>query len=175
MKTKGNKLVWTFKTVFVILLLFNNSYSHSQSTDRHKSIHIGINSGILSGGIGPSFSFNYAAPINDILQPEAMLFYDSHNGSTFLTGYAQENFGYGLAAGLRVSILRKKKFSPSLVFMPGIIYSSEVTSYPKESVGYSGFISFGGSCTISQKHMISFAVQGGQNIQSFVYKYGFWF
>ena len=67
MKTKDNKLVWTFKTVFVILLLLNNSYFLSRSTERHKSIHIGINSGILSGGIGPSFSFNYTTPINDIL------------------------------------------------------------------------------------------------------------
>ena len=161
--------------ILLIIIFFSYSFCQSQNSVRNKSFQVGLNSGILSGGIGPSFSFHYAAPINEILQPEAMLFYDRHQGTTFLIGYNQENFGYGLAAGLRVSILRKKKFSPSLIFMPGIIYSSEITSYPKESVGYSGFISFGGSCTISQKHMISFAVQGGQNIQSFVYKYGFWF
>ena len=161
--------------ILLIIIFFSYSFCQSQNSDRKKCLQVGLNSGILSGGIGPSFSFHYTTPINEILQPEAMLFYDSHQGKTFLTGYTQENFGYGLAAGLRVSILRKKKFSPSLVFMPGIIYSSEITSYPKENVGLSGFISLGGSCTISQKHMISFAVQGGQNIQSFVYKYGFWF
>ncbi len=140
-------------------------------------IHAGINSGTLSGGTGPSFSLHYAFPSEKALQLESMLFYDSHSGKTFLTGHYQENIGFGLAAGARINFLPQKNWNPSVLIMPGIIYSSETTTRYDGygSSGISDALCLAFSNAFFRKHMISLGLNRGENIFAAYLKYGFWF
>jgi len=140
-------------------------------------LHAGLNSGILGGGTGPSFSFHYASRRDKVIQLESQLFFDYHSGKTFLSGFEQKNIGLGLAAGLRVNFLPKKNWNPSLFLMPGLMYSSETISRPTDPVqrDMSGAISVGFSNLFHQKHMISIGINEGAYISSAFLKYGYWF
>jgi hypothetical protein len=140
-------------------------------------IHAGLNSGILSGGAGPSFSLHYAARTEKVVQLESMLFFDSHSGKTFLSGHNQKNLGIGVVGGVRINVFPQKNWNPSLVIMPGIMYSSQTTSRydDRGSSGMSGAISLGIANTFYRKHMVSLGLNGGANITSLYLKYGLWF
>jgi hypothetical protein len=150
-------------------------YGQEVFKPKNINIHAGINAGILSGGVGPSFSLNHGIGTNNVFQYETMLFYDSHSGNTFLSGYSQKNWGLGLATGLRINVFPKKNFNPSFMAMGGIMYSSETTSLPYNSKGLSGVLSLCASMSIYQKHMASIGFNIGKNIESLFLKYGYWF
>ena len=166
----------TGQIILIFLLLLSNEISAQEETKpRNFSIHAGINGGILSGGTGPSFSFHYAFRTKKVLQTESMLFFDSHSGDTFLSGYAQKNLGAGLVTGIRINVLPKKNWNPSFVLMGGVMYSSEITSQPRERKGFSGALSLGISNAFYKKHMVSLGYNAGRNIASLHLKYGFYF
>ena len=166
------------QTPFILFFLLSTQIFAQQDTKpKSLGIHAGVNSGILSGGTGPSFSFHYALRTEKVLQLESMLFFDSHSGKTFLSGYSQKNLGYGLSGGTRINIMSKKNWNPSVVFMPGIIYSSETTSryddYGRN--GISGALCSGISNAFYGKRMVSIGFNIGVYIDSLYLKYGFWF
>jgi len=166
------------QTHFILFLLLSTQIFGQQETKPESlSIHAGVNSGILSGGSGPSFSLHYALHTEKVLQFESMLFFDSHSGETFLSGYSQKNLGFGLAAGIRLNLLPKKNWNPSFVIMPGISYSSEITSRYDDPMhsGISGALCLGISNTFYRKHMVSVGFNSGKNIYAAYLKYGFWF
>ncbi len=167
---------YTAQVLFIIFcLLSTKTFAQEETKPRNFSINAGLNSGLLSGGKGPSFSFHYAIRTQKVLQLESMLFFDSHSGSTFLSGHSQKNIGIGSAVGLRINVLPKKNWNPSLIIMSGVMYSSEITSQPTESKGVSIAISIGISNTFYQKHMVSIGYNDGRNIESLFVKYGFCF
>ena len=166
------------QTPFILLFLVSNQF-FAQEEIKLKSfgIHAGVNSGILSGGIGPSFSFHYALRTEKVLQLESMLFFDSHSGETFLSGESQKNLGFGLGAGTRINVLPQKNWNPSLVIMPGVIYSYEITSRDDDNgrSGISGALCLAISNAFYRKHMVSIGLNRGKNITAAYLKYGFWF
>jgi hypothetical protein len=179
-------LTTTFvKRVSLLLLLastlFITPFAKAQAQEAPKingfSLHAGINSGILSGGTGPSFSLHYAGRRDKVFQLESQLFFDYHSGSTFLSGFDQKNTGLGLVGGVRVNFLPKKNCNPSLFLMPGLMYSSQTISRPSDPTqqGISGAISIGVSNLFHQKHMVSVGINEGANISSLFLKYGYWF
>lgn len=113
-KAKNEKCLTCFLnyaglTHFILFFVFSTPIFGQQETKPGSlGIHAGINSGILSGGLGPSFSLHYALHTEKVFQLESMLFFDSHSGKTFLSGYSQKNLGFGLAAGIRLNLLPKK-------------------------------------------------------------------
>lgn len=162
--------------LFILLFLWNTPIFAQEDTKlRGFGIHVGVNSGILSGGVGSSFSFHYALRREKVLQLESMLFFDNHSGTTFLSGHTQKNLGLGLTAGTRINILPQKNWNPSLIIMGGFMYSSEVTSRPYESKGVSGAFSLGISNTFYKNHMASIGLNAGENIEALYLKYGLWF
>ncbi len=166
------------KNIFIFsFLLSTQIYAQHEIKPINFGIHAGVNGGILGGGIGPSFSFHYALRTDKVLQPESMLFFDSHSGEVFLSGYTQKNIGFGLAAGTRINILPKKHWNPSFVIMPGVIYSSQATSRPDDNGhnGISGALCLGLSSTFYRKHMVSTGINIGKNIDALYLKYGLWF
>ena len=179
--SKGTSFLYLFPTnikqVLMVLLILMSYPLFSQGEIKTKgfSIQAGINTDILSDVLGPSFSFHYAMRTNKVLQLESMLFFDSHSGRTFLSGYTQENRGAGLVAGVRINVFPKKKWNPSLLILGGAMYSTEKTSLPRESKGLSGALSLGVSSTFYQKHMVSLGYNAGRNISALHLKYGFWF
>lgn len=178
---KGDCYLYLFPTntrLVLIVLLISMSYhlfSQGEIKKNGFSIQAGINTDILSDVVGPSFSFHYAIHTNKVLQLESMLFFDSHSGRTFLSGYTQENRGAGLVAGVRINVLPKKKWNPSLLILGGAMYSTEKTSLPRESGDLSGALSLGVSSSFFQKHMVSLGYNAGRNISALHLKYGFWF
>ncbi len=165
------------QTFFIFFLLSTQIYAQQETKPLSFGIQAGVNGGILSGGIGPSFSFHYALCTEKVLQLESMLFIDSHSGETFLSGYSQKNIGFGLAAGIRINVLPKKNWNPSFVIMPGVIYSSETTSR-YDDYGRSGIsraLCLGISSAFYKKHMVSIGLNIGQNIDALYLKYGLWF
>jgi hypothetical protein len=163
--------------IVLFFLLCNQIYAQQETKPRNFGVHVGLNSGMLSGGIGPSFSLHYAFRTEKVLQLESMLFFDSHSGKTFLSGESQKNVGLGVAAGMRLNVLPQKKWNPSLVIMPGVIYSSETTSRYNDNglSGISGTLCFAVSSAFDRKHMVSIGLNQGANILATYLKYGFWF
>lgn len=167
------------QTPFILFFLLSTQiYAQQETKPRSFGIHAGVNSGILGGGTGPSFSFHYALRTEKVLQLESMLFFDSHSGEAFLTGDSQKNLGFGLAAGIRINVLPQKNWNPSFVIMPGVIYSSETTSrydgdYVSSGISGNFFIAF--SNAFYRKHMVSIGLNAGRNIYAAYLKYGFWF
>jgi len=160
-----------------LFLLCTQIRAQQETRPRSFAIHAGINGGILGGGIGPSFSFHYALRTEKVLQLESMIFFDSHSGETFLSGYFQKNRGFGLAAGIRINVLPKRNWNPSFIIMPGVIYSSQTTSRPDDYArnGISGALCIGFSSAFYKKHMVSIGLNTGENIEAIYLKYGFWF
>ena len=158
-------------------LLTTQMYAQQETKPVKFGIQAGINGGILGGGIGPSISFHYALRTEKVLQLESMLFFDRHSGETFSSGYSQKNIALGLAAGTRINVLPKKNWNPSLVIMPGVIYSSQTTSRPDDyrRSGMSGALCLGISSAFYRKHMVSIGLNVGKNIDALYLKYGFWF
>lgn len=163
-------------SIFLVFLLSTQMYAQQETNSGNFGIHAGLNSGILSGGIGPSFSFHYAFRTEKVLQLESMLFFDSHSGETFLTGESQENYGFGVAAGTRINIKPQENWNPSFVIMPGVIYSSETTSTNVDArSGLSGTVCIAFSNSFYKKHMISLGLNQGKYITAAYLKYGLWF
>lgn len=163
---------------FVLFFLLSPQiYAQQETKLRNLGVHVGLNSGMLSGGVGPSFSLHYALRTEKVLQFESMLFFDSHSGKTFLSGESQKNVGLGLAAGMRLNVMPQKKWNPSLVIMPGVIYSSETTSRYNDNglSGIAGALCFAVSSAFNKKHMFSLGINQGANITATYLKYGFWF
>jgi|GEM_PF-1646065 len=163
---------------FIFLFLLSTQiYAQQETKPISFGIQAGINGGILGGGLGPSISFHYALRTEKVLQLESMLFFDSHSGETFLSGYSQKNIGLGLAVGARVNVLPKKNWNPSFVIMPGVIYSSQTTSRPDDNGqdGISGALCLGISSAFYRKHMVSIGLNIGDNIDALYIKYGLWF
>ncbi len=100
-----------------------------------------------------------------------------NSGKTFLSGESQRNVGLGLAAGIRINVLPQKNWNPSLVIMPGVIYSSKTTSRYDDygPSGISGTLCFAVSNAFHRKHMVSIGLNSGANIFAAYLKYGFWF
>lgn len=173
------KLTGLLLILVVTLSLTQIVQAQDQETPKNNGfgMHAGINSGILSGGVGPSLSLHYALRQEKVIQLESQLFFDYHSGKTFLSGYDQKNSGIGLTAGIRVNFLPKKKWNPSLFLMPGFMYSSQIISRPTDpsQKGISGAISLGFSNLFQQKHMVSIGINEGSNISSAFLKYGYWF
>jgi hypothetical protein len=165
---------------FIFFMLLNaTAFAQEESTALPGSfgIHAGVNTGILSSVAGPSVSLHYAIRTEKVLQVESMLFFDSHSGKTFLSGYNQKNRGLGLVGGIRVNIRPRKNWNPSFVLMPGLMYSSQSTSRydDRGSSGFSPALSVGLSSTIYKKHMVSLGFNTGENIAAAFLKYGYWF
>jgi hypothetical protein len=165
----------------VALLMAFQSIGQDEKIAQQFGVQAGINNGILSGGAGPSFSIHYGFGTNRVFQAESMLFGDYHSGSTFLTGYDQENFGLGLAVGGRINFLKDKAFNPSIALMGGIGYGTEKTSEPRDIQGFMGVISVSVGAKIHNKHMIDIGVRqghinkGAAIISSLYIEYGYWF
>ena len=170
------RIFFQFAIMGVVLWVFGiqEVKAQQESKDQGFGLHAGINSGILSGGGGPSLSLHYAARRDKVLQLESQLFFDYHSGKTFISGNPQKNTGLGIVAGLRVNGLPGKNFNPSLFFFPGLIYSAETISTTTQS-SISGAVSLGFSSLFHQKHMISIGINQGEYITSAFFKYGFWF
>jgi hypothetical protein len=171
-------LNYVAQTHFIfVLLLSTQIYGQDEAKPGRLGIHAGINNGILSGGFGPSFSLHYALHTKKALQPEFMVFFDSHSGKTFLSGGSEKDAGFGLAAGLRLNLLPNKNWNPSLVIMPGISYSSEITTRYDDpgSRGISGALCLGISNTFYRKHMVSMGLISEYNFDAAYLKYGYWF
>jgi hypothetical protein len=166
------------QTAFILLLLMSTQIFAQEETKPGKvGIHAGINSGLLDSGFGPGISIHYALRTDKVLQPESMLFFDSHSGKTFLSGYAQKSRGFGLAAGIRINFSPQQNWNPSLVIMPGIMYSSSQSSRyddPGQS-GTSAALNLGISNSFYKKHMVSLGFNSGENITVLYLKYGYWF
>ena len=164
---------------FLLIFFLISPAAHAQEDGKPGSfgVHAGLNSGLLSGGVGPSLSLHYAIRTEKVLQFESMIFFDSHSGKTFLSGYSQRNFGFGLSTGIRINFLPQKNWNPSLAFLPGIMYSSESTSRQDDygSSGISGAIGLSVSSLFHKKHMIIAGFTQGENISAAYIKYGFWF
>lgn len=161
----------------VLFFAFFQSNGQQMNTDHGPGFQAGINSGILGGGGGPSFSVHYAIRRDKILQWESALFFDYHSGKTFLSGFSQKNTGLGILAGLRLNLRPRKSWNPSLFLKPGMMYSSENIARASDPIqrGFSGAISLGLSSLFHQKHMISLGFNQGANIESAFLKYGIWF
>jgi hypothetical protein len=138
-------------------------------------VQAGINKGILDNVFGPSFSLHYALRRDKVLQLELMFFYDRSSGTTFLSGDSQKSFGTGWVAGTRINIRPKKNWNPSVVIMPGFIYSSEIISNSEISNAISGTLTLAFSNTFYKKHMLSVGVNPGEYNAVTILKYGFWF
>ena len=161
--------------VLFFVLVISEVFAQKKINSGSLGFHAGINSGILSGGGGPSLSVHYTTRPYKVLQIESQLFFDSHSGETFISGHPQKNAGLGLAAGLRLNILPKKKWNPSLFLFPGLMYSSQTitTSSKNTQSGLSGAVSIGISCLYRQRHLISIGINQGSYITSAFLKYGF--
>jgi hypothetical protein len=172
-----NCLLKTGIPILLFLLLSNSIYAQQEAAPGRIGIHAGLNSGLLSGGVGPSLSLHYAIRTEKVLQLESMLFLDSHSGKTFLSGFDQQNFGLGVAAGPRINVFPQKNWTRSFVVMPGIMYSSQKTSRHDDpgSSGLSGALCLGISNAFYQKHMASLGFNVGENIFAASLKYGYWF
>jgi hypothetical protein len=58
----------TAQILFIVFFLLSTKILAQEDTKtRNFSIHAGINGSILGGGIGPSFSFNYAIRKQEVL------------------------------------------------------------------------------------------------------------
>jgi hypothetical protein len=143
--------------ILMFFLLSTQLHAQQQNSPGIKGIHLGLNSGVLGGGAGPSFSFHYAIRSEKVLQLESMLFFDYHSGTTFLSGGSQKNTGIGVAGGIRINVLPNKNWNPSFAFMPGIMYSSQKTSRYDDAdrSGISLALGFSFSNTFYKKHMLS--------------------
>ena len=162
----------------VALLMAFQSIGQDKKFAQQFGVQAGVNNGVLSGGFGPSFSIHYALRTDKVFQVESMLFGDYHSGSTFLSGYDQQNFGVGLAVGGRVNFLKDKDVSPSIALMGGIGYGVEKTSRPTDLQGVMGVMSLSVGAKIHNKHMIDVGFR--QDVQatyisSLYIEYGYWF
>jgi hypothetical protein len=176
-QTDNSYSAWLLVLVVFFLTAGVHFQSHSQVKSTPFSIHAGINRGILSGGVGPSLSFQYTHGTEKLFQFQSNLFFDYHSGKTFLSGYNQQNKGFGIMAGLRINLLHQNTWYPSLTLLPGVMYSSESTSRADDPVqsGWSGVIGLGISNTFFHKHSIGIGLNTGAHIQSIYLTYGFWF
>lgn len=113
----------TWVPILAVFFLISGVWFQSQSQVKRTqfSIHAGINGGILSGGAGPSLSFQYTPGKVKLLQFQSNLIFDYHSGQTFLSGYTQQNTGFGLLAGLRVNLRPQNTWNPSLFLLPGLM------------------------------------------------------
>lgn len=164
--------------LFAISLIFSViSYAQQENKPRQFGIHAGINNGVLDSGFGPSFSFHYVAPSQKALRFESMFFFDSQLGTTFLSGYDYTAKGIGVAAGGRLRRVSGKSFNPSLVLMPGFMYSSDKSGRSDDPgrSGVSAALSAGISAAFPEKHMITLGFNTGENFTGLHLKYGFWF
>jgi len=164
-------------TLFALLILMSGHCSAQQETKPGSfGFHLGVNSGILDNAIGPSFSLHYAFNIGKVLQPESMLFFDSHSGKEFISGNQMKATALGLAAGLRVNISPHTNWNPSLVFMPGIAFGSESSRFGEyRNSGITGALSLGFSNAIYKRHMATIGLNIVEDMvfAAFV-KYGLW-
>ncbi len=171
--------IFQIATLGVLLWITGMQELIAQEGPQNKgfSLHAGINSGILSGGGGPSLSLHYASRRDKVLQLESQFLLDYHSGKTFLSGNPQENVGFGFLAGLRLNVRPKKNWNPSLFLFPGLMYSSETISTSSTSTqsSISGAVGLGFSSLFHQKHMVSIGINQGEYITSAFLKYGFWF
>ncbi len=162
----------------LILLLMLSVHCFAQQEPKPGSfgLHAGINSAILDNALGPSLSFHYAPNTGRILQPEAMLFFDAHSGSAFISGAQTKSSAIGLAAGLRINISPHTKWNPSLVVMLGIAYGSETSNQGAyRNSGLSGAFSFGISNSFRKKHMVSLGLNTvGDTFMAAHLQYGIW-
>ena len=170
------RIFFQFAIMGVVLWVFGiqEVKAQQESKDQGFGLHAGINSGILSGGSGPSLSLHYATRQDKALQLESQLFFDYHSGKTFISGNPQKNTGLGLFAGLRWNVRPGKDWNPSLFLFPGLMYSAE-TVFTSTQSSLSGAVSLGFSSLFHQKHMVSIGINGGEYITSAFLKYGFWF
>ena len=165
----------------VALLMAFQSVGQDEKIAQQFGVQVGVNSGVLSGGIGPSLSMHYGFGTNRLFQAEATLFGDYHSGSTFLSGHDQKNLGLGLAVGGRINFLKDKAVNPSIALMGGIGYGTEKTSEPTDIQGFMGVVSLSVGAKIHNKHMIDIGFRQGQNnevgllISSLYIEYGYWF
>ena len=136
------------------------------------SIHGGVNWGILSGGMGPSVSGHFHLQLNKYFHPEAMVFFDYHEGKKFLSSDYQTNIGFGICPGIRLNFLPSKNWNPSLVGYLGLVYSEEGTTQPSIRKGFSQYISYAFTNTFYQKYMLSIGLGVGENIDCIFIKYG---
>ena len=166
-----------YSSFILLFLLSTQVFAQEEVKPRYFGIHAGFNTGILGGGYGPSFSFHYAIRTDKVIQFESMLFFDSHSGSAFMSGYPQKNLGFGLAAGTRINIMPNRIWNPSIIIMPGVIYSSETIIRPEgySNSGVSGTLCLGISNDFYGKHMLSMGATVGDNIFAVYLKYGIWF
>ncbi len=177
---KGILATYPYRIKQMVVVLFflwsPQIFAQQEAKVRNFSVQVGINSGILSGS-GPSFSFHYARPTEKVFQFESMLFVDRQSGSTFLSGDSQKRLGIGFAAGTRIQIHSEKSWTPSLMVMPGLMYSSDVTSRYDDPGrrGVSGAFCLAFSTLYKKKHMVSLGLNAGQNIFAPHLKYGYWF
>lgn len=160
-------------SIILFFLLSTQMYAQQETKPRDLSIQAGVNSGILGGGYGPSFSINYAFRIKK-LPIEVMLFYDRQKGSGGFFGGSQ-NQGIGVAAGLRMNLFSKKNRVTSFTTMVGFMYSSAKYNHDRTLQSVFPCLSLGISNIYYQKHMISVGLNYGEFIVSLFAKYGFWF
>ncbi len=161
----------------LFLLLSTSVFAQQERTSGSIGFQAGINSGILGGGAGPSFSLHFATRTEKVIQLESMLFFDSHSGKSFLSGHSQKNVGVGFAGGLRINAFPQKNWNPSLLFMPGLMYSSQQTSRHDDrgNSGISPALCIGISNTFYRKHLVNIGINTGENITAAYLKYGFLF
>ena len=136
------------------------------------SIHGGLNWGILSGGMGPSASGHVHLSLGKFFHPEAMVFFDYHEGKKFLSSDHQTNIGFGICPGIRLHLLPGKNWNPSLVGYVGLVYSKESTTEPSIQKGFSQYISCALTNTFYQKYMLSIGLGLGENIDCIFVKFG---
>ncbi len=164
-------------TVPILLLMMSlHGMAQYEPDPGRFGMHIGVNSGILDNAIGPSFSLHYAFNTGKVLQPESMLFFDSHSGKEFISGNQMKATALGLAAGLRVNISPHTNWNPSLVVMPGIAFGSESSRYGEyRNSGITGALSLGFSNAFYKRHMATIGLNIVEDMvfAAFV-KYGFW-
>lgn len=172
-----NKLffLFLFQMLFSALSQIKMSPEEIESRDSVKinySIHGGLNWGILSGGMGPSASGHVHLSLGKFFHPEAMVFFDYHEGKKFLSSHHQTNIGFGICPGIRLNFLPGKNWNPSLVGYIGLVYSEEGTTEPSIQKGFSQYISYAFTNTFYQKYMLSIGLGVGQNIDCIFIKYG---
>jgi hypothetical protein len=168
----------TYKGSILLILFFLAStqlYAQQETKPESFSVQAGINKGILDNIFGPSFSAHYAIRRDKVLQLELRFFYNRSSGTSFLNGDSQKSFGTGWVAGTRINIRPRKNWNPSVVIMPGFIYSSEIISNSESSSAISGTLSLAFSNTFYKKHMLSIGVNPGEYNTVINLKYGFWF
>ena len=123
----------------------------------HLSAHLGFCGGILDktqNSLATSLHYSYQP--GKVFHFESKLFFEYHQGLTFLTGNRYKESIVGIAPGVRINLFPKKNWSPSVVVFPAVMYHSRESAPNYEKSSFKFGLSSGISHRFYSKNMITY-------------------